>query len=331
MEQASERMREIFNGANPDEHLDRWNSVWEKADCLPFDRASCNPAIIDLLLHRDRPCASPDPNPTPSAPSPNSTSLGYSALPPPIREDGKRRRALVPACGRGYDVALFAAHGYDAYGLEVSRHAADAARKWLENPGEGPLEGEYRIAQQEGKIKGGGWGKMTVLCGDFFDEEWTKEVDGWEEDGGGFDVIMDYTFLCVLPFELKPKWAKHQSSLLRRHDTKADPNSETRPNDGMLICIEFPTSKPLAQGGPPWALPPITYVELLKRPGEDITYNENGEVVATDRPEADDALVKIAHYTPRRTHEVAKVDGVVRDCVSIWRPKSDVAERQRWH
>jgi SAM-dependent methyltransferase len=86
---------------------------------------------------------------------------------------------LVPGCGKGYDVALFAAHGYDAYGLEVSTHAAEAARKYLEEPGKGPLEGEY-LAQDKGV------GKMEVLVGDYFE-------DGWLVDGGEFDIIYDNT------------------------------------------------------------------------------------------------------------------------------------------
>ena len=64
------------------------------------------------------------------------------------------------------------------------------------------------------------------------------------------------------------------------------------------------------------------HLELLKRPGEDISYNDDGVVVATDREESNDALVRVAHWTPKRTHDVAVIKGVVRDCVSVWRHKS---------
>ncbi|KAI8931046.1 hypothetical protein NX059_012057 [Plenodomus lindquistii] len=188
-----DRMRTLFTTAPAKDHPSRWDSLWESSTFLPWDRASSSPALIDLLRIRDRPSTSPDPNPTPGAPAPNSSSLGYASLPPPSREDGTRRRVLVPGCGRGYDVALFAAHGYDAYGLEVSAHAAAAARKWLESPGEGPLEGEFKVFDEEGRAKEGVWGKVVVLEGDFFDDSWTGEVEGWEADGGGFDVILDYT------------------------------------------------------------------------------------------------------------------------------------------
>ncbi|KAI8931047.1 hypothetical protein NX059_012058 [Plenodomus lindquistii] len=130
---------------------------------------------------------------------------------------------------------------------------------------------------------------------------------------------------------MRPKWAKRMVGLLREHDIKADPDSQTRHNDGVLICLEFPTHKPANSGGPPWSCPPTVHAELLKRPGEEISYGEDGVVVVTDRPEAEDALVKIAHYTPRRTHDVGIVKGVVRDCVSMWRLKSHVSERERWH
>jgi SAM-dependent methyltransferase len=104
-----------------------------------------------------------------------------------LKDDGKRRRVLVPGCGKGYDVALFAAYGYDAYGLEVSSHAADAARKYLEEPRKGPLEGEYAVMDE--KI---GRGAMRVVCGDYFKDGWLGDVEGWESDEG-FDIIYDNT------------------------------------------------------------------------------------------------------------------------------------------
>ena len=93
----------------------------------------------------------------------------------------------MPGCGKGYDVALFAAHGYDAYGLEVSSHAAEAARGSLKDAGKGPLEGEYNVADE--KI---GKGATNVVCGDFFENGWLADVEGWEGDEG-FDIIYDIT------------------------------------------------------------------------------------------------------------------------------------------
>lgn len=69
------------------------------------------------------------------------------------------------------------------------------------------------------------------------------------------------------------------------------------------------------------------HAELLKRPGDEISYDDKGVVVGTDRPEANNALVRVAHYTPKRTHTVGVINGVVRDSVSIWRHKSAVSDR----
>lgn len=60
----------------------------------------------------------------------------------------------------------------------------DTARTYLEDPGEG-REGEYK-ASEKGK------GKTEVVLGDYFEDEWLKGVEGWEEDEG-FDVIYDNT------------------------------------------------------------------------------------------------------------------------------------------
>jgi hypothetical protein len=87
----------------------------------------------------------------------------------------------------------------------------------------------------------------------------------------------------------------------------------------VLICLEFPTHKPASSGGPPWSLPPTVHSELLKRPGEEISYDEAGVAVATDRGPGEGALERVAHYVPRRTHDVGVIKGVVRDCVSLWR------------
>lgn len=61
------------------------------------------------------------------------------------------------------------------------------------------------------------------------------------------------------------------------------------------------------------------HLELLKRPGEDVVYDKDGVVVETQREEAGNALKRVAHWVPGRTHGVGVVQGVVRDCVSLWR------------
>ena len=78
-------------------------------------------------------------------------------------------KALVPGCGRGYDVAAFASYGHDAVGLELSETALLEARKYLD------------AFQPKAGAK---TGKMELRSGNFFELE------------EKFDIIYDYTFSC---------------------------------------------------------------------------------------------------------------------------------------
>jgi SAM-dependent methyltransferase len=159
-----DRLRTHFNSHPPSTHPSRWDSLWASGDFLPWDRGHSNPALIDTLSH-----------------PPSSVTL-----PKPLRDDGKRRTVLVPGCGKGYDVALFAAHGYNAYGLEVSPNAVNAATTYLEEEaGEGPLEGEYKVRDESV-----GRGNRSCVEGDFFEDGWFQEVGG---SAGSWDIIYDNT------------------------------------------------------------------------------------------------------------------------------------------
>ena len=95
---------------------------------------------------------------------------------------------------------------------------------------------------------------------------------------------------------------------------------------GSLMCLEFPTSKPPSAGGPPFASPPEAYVAHLTHPGEPISYDEQGYLSpsASDGPSSD-ALIRIAHWQPKRTHEIGMDDkGNVRDYIAIWRHQQAV-------
>lgn len=292
--QNQDRLKAHFSDHAPAAHNKRWDDLWSAGDFLPWDRGYANPALIDTLNERK------------------------DILPPSKNSSGKRARALVPGCGKGYDIALFAAHGYDSYGLEVSENAVKAAEQYLQNPGEGPLEGEYKVTDE--KV---GRGAMKSLLGDFFEDGWLEGAGGL---GEGFDVIYDNTvsgnmisildaglgslanaeqFLCALHPTIRPQWASRMVQLLAP--------------GGVLICLEFPTHKPPKSGGPPFSLPPTVHEELLKRPGEEIQYDEEGKVVSTDRADSDKALVKVAHWKPKRTHQVGIINGEIKDRVSVWR------------
>ncbi|KAL5116648.1 hypothetical protein ACEQ8H_005397 [Pleosporales sp. CAS-2024a] len=292
-----DRLRSHFASLAPDAHAAGWDSLWAEGTFIPWDRGYANPALIDYLASPTNPPTSSHPNPTPGAPPPGTLD-GRGVQPPSPLRGSTRRKALVPGCGKGYDVALLASYGYDAWGLDISKHAVHVANTYLANAGQGPLEGEYKVKDE--KVAKG---QMQCLEGDFFDDAWIKEMGAQ----GGFDIIYDNTFLCALPPSMRPKWAARMVQLLA--------------DDGILICLEFPTHKPAKSGGPPWSLPPTVHQELLKRPGDQVSYHEDGVVMATDRAESDKALVRVAHWTPKRTHEVAVIQGVVRDCVSVWQHK----------
>lgn len=100
-----------------------------------------------------------------------------------VTDGTRRKRALVPGCGMGYDVYLFAAYGYDAFGLEGSANAVKAAEGFGAD-----AEKRLEYAAKNGEV---GKGAVKFVHGDFYTEEWEKEV------GGSFDVIYDYTVSLI--------------------------------------------------------------------------------------------------------------------------------------
>lgn len=141
-----------------------WDDLWKDKEFLPWDRGIPNPALVDILNDR--------------------TDLTGGSM------DGTRRKkALVPGCGKGYDCLLLASYGYDAYGLEGSGHAIEEARRWQEEH-----EKDYDVKNEDVRK-----GKVEFLFGDFFKNDWEKNIEGLRDaDQGGFDLIYDYTVSCCL-------------------------------------------------------------------------------------------------------------------------------------
>lgn len=271
---ARARLLEHFAG-DVAQHQDRWSNLWDQGDFLPWDRGAPNPALVDLLSDRQ-------------------DLIGPSTADNHTNEQGGRRRkkALVPGCGRGYDVLLLASFGYDAYGLEVSESAVKMARKEQETNG-------HKYPASDASV---GAGKVLFLKGDFFRDEWAKTID----EEATFDLIYDYTFLSALPPSLRPAWSLRMCQLLRPVP------------DSNLVCVEFPTYKDPSTGGPPFGLPPEVYLAHLSRPGEAVPYDETGhlvEIAVDEKRHA--AFERIAHWQPERTHEIGKGT----DWISVWRQK----------
>lgn len=143
---------QLFDGVSPQEHATRWLKCWEDK-FTPWDRGGPSLALYDLLKE-------------------NLDGL----IPLPSASSAKT--ALVPGCGRGYDVLLLSSLGYDVYGLDVSSQALDAARN---NAEKALADGLYN-AEEEGAKQGA----ITWICQDFFAEDW-KDVPT------PFDLIFDYT------------------------------------------------------------------------------------------------------------------------------------------
>lgn len=149
----------------------RWAALWDEGDFLPFDRGIPNPALADTLNDR-------------------KDILGTATDKPNGSNLPNRKKALVPGCGRGYDVLLLASFGYDAWGLEISETAVARAREEEEKNG-----GKEVYAAKDEEV---GKGKATFFQGDFFDATGWKERIETGEGFEGFDLIYDYTVRKIL-------------------------------------------------------------------------------------------------------------------------------------
>ena len=95
-------------------------------------------------------------------------------------------KALVPGCGRGYDVSLLASKNRYVLGIDIVQKAVDEANEYL-------LENNVNSNEGEVKVK------------DFFSLD-TKEK---------FDFIYDYTFLCALDPTIRNLWAEQMGLLVK--------------------------------------------------------------------------------------------------------------------
>jgi hypothetical protein len=156
---ARARLKSHFEGAALSAHPSKWDDLW-KEGFAPWDKGMPNPALVDLLSERQ------------------------DLFP---AKQG-RKKALVPGCGKGYDVLLLSSWGYDAYGLDVSETALEGAKQTEKEVEDQDV---YKVKEEVQK------GSVTWLSGDFFKDEFFKDVKGKPN----FDLIYDYT-VC-LPNQLR--------------------------------------------------------------------------------------------------------------------------------
>lgn len=95
---------------------------------------------------------------------------------------GQGARVLIPGCGSGYEVAAFAAAGYDVTAIDFSRPAVLRARANV-----GP-----QLAPR-------------IVEADFFTYDFPRAP---------FDLVYERTFLCALPPELWRKLVARTAQLL---------------------------------------------------------------------------------------------------------------------
>ncbi|KAL9086638.1 MAG: hypothetical protein Q9159_004047 [Coniocarpon cinnabarinum] len=248
------------------EHGARWDSLWQTV-YLPFDKGCPSPALIDTMVEK--------------------RDLLGSPVIKNEHGDVVRKRALVPGCGRGYDVLVLASQGYESFGLEISPEAVKACNEFAKANASEYVQADASRAS----------GSHHFIAGDFFSDTWRSETG---DSADGFDLIFDYTFLSALPPSTRPAWASRMSKLLK--------------SGGRLVCLEFPTYKEPESGGPPFALPPEVYVAHLSNPGEQIPYRSGLPERSESHKLNKDSLRRIAHWRAKRTHEI----GQGTDNVSIW-------------
>ncbi|KAH7325963.1 S-adenosyl-L-methionine-dependent methyltransferase [Stachybotrys elegans] len=280
--EAAARLTKTFGSIPFSSHPAAWNSCWND-QFTPWDRSGPSHALADLLSQR------PDLVP----PAQERDARGD-----PIRNATgtvTKRTALVPGCGRGHDVLLLSAYGYDVWGLDTSETAIQKARDNQAAAGESK---EYEV------VNGMEKGAVDWIVGDFFADDWTQGIGA--NGTGKFDLIYDYTFLCALPLDVRPRWAKRMSELITP--------------TGRLICLEYPSGRPLTELGPAWGVWPEVYEALLSAPGDPVEYNQDGTPIGTPSPKPrDDALHRLSLIKPRRTHKAGtNEDGSVRDFISVW-------------
>lgn len=159
---ARARLQGHFKEYEGDKYGEGWEKLWANGDFLPWDKGAPNPALIDTLRERQ-------------------DIIGNVIL----EIDGKQRRkkALVPGCGRGVDVLLLKSFGYDVIGLEYSETAVKVCHGFEKEHGN-----EYAV--YDPKV---GQGSAQFIVGDFFKDDWLAGIAGPEAK---FDLIYDYTVSC---------------------------------------------------------------------------------------------------------------------------------------
>ncbi|KXG52039.1 Pyridoxal phosphate-dependent transferase, major region, subdomain 1 [Penicillium griseofulvum] len=217
------RLIQHFEKSSIENHNDAWSNLWDTDNSDMWDRGKPSPALIDLLEQRGE-------------------------ILNPIAADGRRKKAFVPGCGKGYDVVMLALHGFDVVGLEISQKGVSIAEGYASSELDKPQAYNFGSAWENKYERG----SVSFVNGDFFQPDAMK--------GEKFDVIYDYTFLCAIHPTMRAQWASRMAELLVP--------------GGLLVCLEFPLFKDPSLLGPPWPLQGVHW-NLLSEGGDGILHPSN--------------------------------------------------------
>mmetsp|Transcript_1518 Transcript_1518/g.2514 ORF Transcript_1518/g.2514 Transcript_1518/m.2514 type:complete len:270 (+) Transcript_1518:18-827(+) len=145
-------------------------------------------------------------------------------------------RALVPGCGRGYDVTFLATKERQVLGLDIAETAVSAARARLNSLSDSECE------KKENAVF------STTSFFDLDPDDATKD----SKENARFDFVYDYTFLCALDPTVRKDWATQMSKVINP--------------GGELLTLIFPI-RPPDDRGPPFAVTLELYRELLEPVG----------------------------------------------------------------
>ncbi|KAH9926432.1 S-adenosyl-L-methionine-dependent methyltransferase [Fomitopsis serialis] len=169
-----------------------WDKAWQQ-NVTPWDAGQSQPPLRDLLES-------------------DEVDLPRSG------------RALVPGCGRGYDVILIAtALGLETTGLDISPVALEAARAHAASSG----------LPAGTKVNFEGWDFFTLA----------------PSPGEQYDLIYDYTFFVAIQPSRRPEWGRQMSALVK--------------SGGYLITLAWPLAPEPYESGPPHYSKPEHYAEVL--------------------------------------------------------------------
>ncbi len=180
-------------------------------------------------------------------------------------------RALVPGCGRGYDVTLLASADRSVMGLDISETAIKTAKERAAALHTGTYCNTVVVEKEDGQkveqivVEGVNISEDPRFQSSLYRPQTTFDfpnqvhfsTDNFfdlssSSDNEKFDFIYDYTFLCALDPSIRPLWANKMAELVKP--------------SGELLTIIYPIDDK-KEGGPPFRVNLDLYKELLESVG----------------------------------------------------------------